>query len=136
MTRPNRVSGMAAFLTFLGLTAIFGVAVVPWRPLPIAPELLPLGEQTTRWLLVGTLALYCATSLACAFALRRQRPYTLLLYYAFAGSVGLYCSVWLFLIRVDKPLGIAIIFFAMLAGGLYWGWRIAKRASGPVANAR
>lgn len=135
MKHPPGVTGLAGFLTFLGILAMFGIAVLPWRPLGIAPQLLPFGEVATRCALVGTLVLYCATSLACAFALRRMRPYALRAYYAFVGSLALYCSVWLFLIRVDKPIGIGIIFFGLLGAGVYWGWRIAKRASGATANA-
>ena len=135
MKRPPGVSGLAAFLTFLGISAMFGIVVLPWRPLGIAPQLLPVGEVATRFALVGTLVLYCATSLACAVALRRMRPYALRTYYAFVASVALYCSVWLFLIRVDKPIGIGVMFFGLLGAGIYWGWRIAKRASDATANA-
>jgi hypothetical protein len=135
MRRPRGVTGLSGFLTFLGILALLGLAVIPWRPLGIAPQLLPLGEVTTRWLLVGTLVLYCATSLACASALRRLRPNALLFYYAFVISVALYCSVFLFLIRVDKPLGIGIIFFALLGAAVYWGWRIARRASHASSDA-
>ena len=135
MKRPPGVTGLAAVLTFLGIFAMLGIAIIPWRPLGIAPQLLPLGEVATRWLLVGTVALYGTTALACAFALRRMRSYALGAYYAFVGSVALYCSVWLFLIRVEKPLGIGIIFFGLLCAGFYWGWRIAKRASGATADA-
>ena len=44
----------------------------------------------------------------CAFALWRMRPFALLAYYAFVASLALYFSVFLFLIRVPKPLGIGV----------------------------
>jgi hypothetical protein len=134
MKRPREVTALARILTFLGVCAFLGMAVLPWRPLPIAPQLLPLGEPATRWLLIGTATLYSVTSLGCAFAMRRMRSYASVAYLAFVVSIALYFSVWLFLIRVAKPLGIGIVFFALLGAGLYWGWSIVK-SLGAGANA-
>jgi len=136
MKRPRGVGSLAKILALLGATALFGIALVPWRlPLVIAPEFLPLGEVTTRWVLFGTLVLYCLTSFACVFALWRMRPFALLAYYAFVASLVLYFSVFLLLIRFPKRLEIGVLFFGLVGAGVYCGWRIAQRASEGVANA-
>jgi len=136
MERPSGVGALAKILALLGVVALLSITFVPWRlPLVIAPEFLPLGEMATRWALFGSLTLYCLTSLVCAFALWRLRPFALCAYYAFAGSLMLYFVVFLFLIRVPKPLGIGVLFFALVGAGLYCGWRIAQKASGAAVSA-
>jgi hypothetical protein len=135
MKRPRGVGCLAAVMTYFGVMAMVGTLVVPWRPLPVAPQFLPVGELATRWVLLVTLVLYCVTALVCASALRHMRSHALSAYYAFVVALALYCSVFLFLIRVPKPLGIGILFFALLGAAVYWGWRVAKRASGAATDA-
>jgi hypothetical protein len=135
MERPREVSTLAKALALLSVAALFGVAVVAHAHLPIAPQFLPLGDVTTRWVLVVTIALYGSSTFITAYALWRMRPFAKWAYYAFVVSLALYCAVFIFLIRVPKQWGVGVAFAAFLVAGLYWGWRIVQRASQTTANA-
>ena len=135
MERPREVSTLAKALALLSAAALFGVAVVAHAHLPIAPQFLPLGEATTRWVLVGGIFLYGLSAFITAYALWRGRPFASWAYYAFVVSLALYCAVFIFLIRVPKQWGVGIAFAAFLVAGLYWGWRIVQRSSRTNANA-
>jgi phosphatidylserine synthase len=102
----------------------------------IAPQFLPLGEVVTRWTLFAATLLYCGTSFLSAYALWRVRPFALHAYYAWFVSVAIYLLVFIFLIRVPKPLGIGIAFFGLLAAFLYFGWRTVRPVFDPDAGAR
>jgi hypothetical protein len=120
----------------IGLSALAGIAGIPWgQPVPVAPQLLRLDPILTSWMLLVAGAVYCTATLVCAFALWRMRPWARVAYCWFIVSIAIYMVVFLYLIRVPTPLGLGIIFFALLAAGLYFGWRIVHRTFGAAANA-
>jgi hypothetical protein len=127
MERPRGFGLLAKVLMFLGVSAAGGLVFTGWgAPLMIAPQFLPLGEVATRWVLFSANLLYCSTSFVCAYALWRVRPFALYAYYAWFVSLALYLSLWLFLIRIPKPLGVGVLFFGLLAAFLYFSWRIVR----------
>jgi hypothetical protein len=127
MERPRGFGAFAKILAFLGISALGSLVLVPWsRTLPIAPQFLPLGELMTRRTLFATTLIYCATSFVGAYALWWVRPFARYAFYAWAASLVLYIVVFLFLIRIPKPLGIGILFLALLGAFLYFGWRTVQ----------
>jgi hypothetical protein len=127
MERPRGFGVFAKILALLGISALGPLALVSWgHPLVIAPQFLPFGEAVTRWTLFGASLIYCATSFVGAYALWRVRPFARYAFYAWVASLMLYLAVFMFLIRVPKPLGIGILFFALLGAFLYFGWRVVQ----------
>jgi hypothetical protein len=136
MARPRAISNLALILTLIGISGLGGIASAPWgRPIPVAPQLLGADPVTTAWLILSTGALYVAATVICAFSLWRMLPWAPTAYRCFVASIALFMFVWLYLIRIPMPIALGIAFFALLGSGLYWGWRIVRRAFEPSAHA-
>jgi hypothetical protein len=136
MQRPRAVARLSLILMLIGLSALGGIAGIPWgQPGPVAPQLLRLDPIVTSWVLLVVGTVYCAATLLCAFALWRMRPWARVAYSWFIGSITIYLVTFLYLIRVPTPLWLGVAFFALLAVGLYCGWRIVNRTFGAAAKA-
>jgi len=47
-------------------------------------------------------------------------------YGCFVASIALYMALFLYIVRVPTPIGIAVAFFGLLGAGLYWGWYVVS----------
>jgi len=129
MQRPRALSTLALMLVMLALSALQTIVRFPRvPPLQLAPQLLHLDSGATRRMLVAATVICCITTLACAYGLWRMRNWTPLAYLAATGSILVYLSVFLLIIRSSVPLALIAGCALLLLAGLYWGWRIVRRA--------
>ncbi len=128
MERPRAVTNLALILGLIGISALGGVIGAPFgQPLNVAPQLLRLDPGLTSWLIFASAAIYCGATLIAAVALWRMRPWARIAYLWFVACIIGYMAVFCFLIRIPSPLGIGVIFFGLLGGALYLGWRVVGR---------
>jgi hypothetical protein len=126
---PRAVSRLSLILILVGISALGGVALAPWgQPLRIAPQLLRTDPTAAGWLIFSAAVFYCGSTLVCAFALRRMRPWAPAAYTWFIVSVVGYMLLFNFIVRVPTPLLLALAFYGLLAAALYWGWRVVRNA--------
>jgi hypothetical protein len=136
MQRPRAIARLSLILVLIGISALGGIAGIPWgHPVPMAPQFLRLDPVVTSWALLFLGALYCVATFVSAFALWRMRTWARAAYACFIGSITIYLVTFLYLIRVPTPPWLDVAFFALLAAGLYCGWRIVNRTFGGAANA-
>lgn len=129
MQRPRSIRTLALILTLIGVSAVGGISLTPWgRPLPVAPELLHADPLVASWLISSAATIYCIVTLTCAYALWRMTYWAPAAYGCFVASIVLYMGIFLFIVRIPGPIGIGIAFFGLLGAGLYWGWRVVRRA--------
>ena len=129
MQRPRSIYRMSLVLTLIGVSALGGIVGTPWgQPLPVAPQLLRADPRTASWLIFMAAVIYCVATLICAFALWRMRPWTPTAYRWFVASILFYMLLFLYLVRIPAPIGLAVTFFGLLGAALYWGWRIVRTA--------
>lgn len=135
MQRPRAISRLSLVLLILALSAVGGLLDNPWgRPLPVAPHLLRMDPVLTGWILLVVGAFYCATTLVCAFALWRMRPWAPAAYLSFVVSITIYMVAFIYLVRLLHPLWLALLFVVLLVWGLNLGWRIVQGCFIPAAN--
>ena len=131
MERPRGVSTLSLVLALIGMSAFGGLTFAPWgQPLPVAPQLLRADPHVASWLILLAGAFYSGATLVAAFALRRMRPWAPTAYILFVCSIGLYLALFMWLVRIFGPAWLGVIFFGLLAAGLYWGWTIVRKAFG------
>jgi hypothetical protein len=70
---------------------------------------------------------YCVTTLTASFALWTMRRWARRAYVLFILSITIYMATFLYIVRVPAPFALGAVFFALLAAGLYWGWRIVQK---------
>lgn len=132
MERPRDVSTLSAVLTLLGVSALGGLTLAPWgQPLRVAHQLLRADPRVAGWVILVAATIYCAAALTAAIALRRMRPWAVTAYICFVCSIGLYCVVFLWLVRIPVSPFVGVGFFAVLVAVLYWGWTIVKTTFRP-----
>jgi hypothetical protein len=128
MDRPGSVSRLALALCLSGISALGGIAEFPiGDPIAVAPEILCTDLATTGRIIVGAAGIYCVASFAAAFALWRNYTWAPVAYLGFSGSIVLYFSLFVYLIRLPTSIPLRIAFPCLLLGALYWGWRIVNR---------
>ena len=96
--------------------------------MPVAPKLLAADPVVAGWLILVAAVCYCAATLTAAFALWGMKSWARRAYAVFVFAVAAYIAIFLYLVRVPTPIAIAVVFFALLIGALYWGWRIVDRS--------
>jgi hypothetical protein len=128
MSRPRAITRLALLLGLLGISAVGGVIGFPFgQPLPLAPQLLRADPTVTSWLIFVAAAAYGAATFIAAGSLWQMRPWARIAYLSFVACLVGYMALFCFLIRIPAPLSIGVIFFGLLCGALYLGWRIVGR---------
>jgi hypothetical protein len=128
MQRPQSVLRLAQVLLLVGISAIGGLVLAPWgQPLRVAPQLLATDPTVASWTIFLVGGCYCVAALADSFALWTMRRWARRAYVLFILSITIYLGTLLYIVRVPAPVALGALFFAPLAAGLYWGWRIVKK---------
>jgi hypothetical protein len=129
MERPRAVTNLALILGLIGVSALGGVINLPFgQPLQVAPQFLRTDAVTTGRLIFGAATIYCGVTLIAAYSLWRMRPWARSAYLWFVVSIASYMVIFCYLIRIPTPFALGLVFFGVLCGGLYLGWRVVTRA--------
>jgi uncharacterized membrane protein len=116
-------------LAFIGFSALGGVALAPWgQPLQVAPQLLRMDPLVATRVIVCAEFVFCCSTLTAAFALRKMRPWAPAAYKCFVAAIAAYLLLFNYIVHIPSPLLLAVAFYGLLAAGLYWGWRIVRKA--------
>jgi hypothetical protein len=135
MEHPPAVARLAAILALIGVSAFGGVVGFPFgKPLPVAPQLLRADPTSASWIIFIFACAYCAAALTAAYALWKMLPWARAAYLCFVAGIGCYLIVFSYLIRIPSAIFIAVAFFCLLFGGLYWGWLIVRRTFPPYGE--
>jgi hypothetical protein len=110
--------------------------VAPWgQPLQIAPQLLHADPHVASWLIFSAGTIYSVATLICAYALWRMVSWAPAAYGCFVASIAFYMVLFLYIVRIPTPIGLALAFIGLLSAGLYWGWRVVRGGYAPSRQA-